>query len=85
MLTLTPAGFAVLPDGTPLLAVVETRRERRWFRTVETSSTESYVLKAGSWWGKAGPVHLRDPRHARLCELAVMESVRRSVDGAVGF
>lgn len=84
MTELTPAGFAILPDGTPLLAVVETRRERRWFRTRETSSTESYCLKAGSWWGRDGAVPKRDPRHAGLCELAQIEIVRRSVDAAVG-
>lgn len=81
---LTPAGFTILPDGTPLLAVIETRREWRWFRTVEASSTETYALKAGSWWGKAGPVPRRDPRHARLCEIATSEVVRRSVDSALG-
>jgi hypothetical protein len=84
-LTLTPAGFTILPDGTPLLAVVETRRERRWFRTVERSETCSYALKAGRWWGREGAVPHRDPRHRRLCEIAVMERVRASVDGAVGY
>jgi hypothetical protein len=54
------------------------------FRSVERSTTESYVLKAGSWWGREGAVPHRDPRHARLCELAMREQVRRSVDAAVG-
>jgi len=83
VLTLTPAGFTILPDGTPLLAVVETRTQRSWFRKRETSSTETYVLKAGSWWGKAAPVPLRDPRHLRLCELAMMERIKASVDSGV--
>lgn len=83
MLQLTPAGFTILPDGTPLLAVVETRTERRWFRTVERSETQSYALKAGSWWGRDGAVPHRDPRHGRLCEIAMQQQVRASVDAAI--
>jgi hypothetical protein len=84
MLELTAAGLVVLPDGTPLLAVVETRRVWRWFRRVETSSTETYVLKGGFWWGRHGErVEHRDARHAKLCELAMRERVRASIDAAV--
>jgi hypothetical protein len=83
MVELTPAGYTVLPDGTPLLAVVETRREWRWFRRVERSETVSYALKGGSWWGRSGPVPRSDLRHARLCEIGMIESVRASVDRAV--
>lgn len=84
MLELTYSSHCVLPDASTLLAVVETRRERRWFRTVETSETTSYVLKAGSWWGKDGPVPHRDPRHLRLCTIAMEQQVRASVDRALG-
>lgn len=80
---LTPAGFAILPDGTPLLVVVETVRVRRWFRYVEVSQTVSYALKAGLWWCKSGALAKTDPRHAWLCERATLEMVRRSVDSAV--
>lgn len=84
-LRLTAAGFTILPDGTPLLAVVETRTERSWFRKRESNSTETYLLKAGSWWGKAGPVPLHDPRHVQLCQLAMQEQLKKSLDGAVGL
>lgn len=80
MLTLTYSGHCVLPDGSTLLAVVETRTERSWFRTVETSQTTSYVLKAGHWWSTDGAVPHRDPRHYRLCEIAMQQQVRASVD-----
>ena len=83
---LTYAAHTLLPDGTPLLAVVEVTRVRRWFRVVEVCETVSYVLKGGSWWGKHNErVPLRDPRHARLCELAMQARVRDSVDLALSL
>jgi hypothetical protein len=77
------SAHCLLPDGTPLLAVIETRQERRWFRTIETSSTETYALKAGSWWGRDGAVPRSDPRHLRLCEIAMRQVVRGAIDRAV--
>jgi hypothetical protein len=79
---LTYSAHCVLPDGATLLAVTETTVARRWFRTFEVSETRSYVLKAGRWWGVAGVVPLADPRHLRLCEIAMAQQVRRSVDAA---
>jgi hypothetical protein len=75
--------FTILPDGTPLVAMVETLRIRRWFRFVEVSQSVAYLLKAGQWWAKGAPLPKNDPRHAKLCELAQREMVRRSIDAAV--
>jgi hypothetical protein len=83
VLPLTFAGLTILPDGTPLIAVVETVRVWRWFRYVEVSQTRSYCLKAGLWWGEHGALSKRDPRHAQLCDLAMRDRVRASVDQAI--
>lgn len=83
MLKLTYSAHCVLPDSSTLLAVVETTTERRWLRNVERSETKSYVLKGGFWWGVDGAVSLKDPRHFRLCEIAMQQQVRASVDAAV--
>jgi hypothetical protein len=80
VLSLTYSDHCVLPDGSTLLAVVETTTRRRWFRNIETSETRSYVLKSGSWWGTGGAVPHEDPRHYRLCEIAMQQVVRASVD-----
>jgi hypothetical protein len=82
---LTYAAHTLLPDGTPMVAVVEVTRARRWFRSVEMVETVSYVLRGGTWWGKRNePVSKSDPRHLRLCEIAMQARVRDSVDLALG-
>lgn len=82
-MTLTYSGHCVLPDGSTLLAVVETKTEQRWWRTIESSETCSYVLKAGYWWGIDGAMPHKDPRHLRLCQIAMQQQVRAGVDAAV--
>jgi hypothetical protein len=86
MLELAYSAHTVLPDGGTLLAVLETRREKRvWFRTVEVSETVSYVHRAGAWW--RGPELERVTDNAqilRLCELVIQAGIRESVDRAVG-
>jgi hypothetical protein len=82
---LTYSAHTLLPDGSPLLAVVEVTRVRRWFRSVEVSETVSYVLRGGFWWGKRNErVDRRDPKHLRLCELAMQARVQDGIDSALG-
>lgn len=81
-LELAYAAHTVLPDGSTLLAVLETKKDRSWLGARETSSTESYVFKAGRWWGRAGLVPL-GPVHLRLCTIAMEQSVRAAVDQAI--
>lgn len=80
---LSYSSHTVLPDGVVLLAVLETRQERRLLRTVERSETVAYVFKHGYWWGP-GEVRVTDNRTVmRLSELYLAASVRASVDAAV--
>ena len=81
VLEIVYVGHTVLPDSSTLLAVMETQRGDRG----EVTTTESYVLKAGSWWGKTGVVSHRDPKHVRLTEIAMRQVVRGAVDSAVGL
>lgn len=82
---ITYSAHAVLPDGSFLLSVVETTRVPRFLRSpIEVSETVGYVLKAGCWWGKGNEcVTVRDPRFARLTEIAMQQQVRRAVDLAI--
>jgi hypothetical protein len=84
MLELQYSAHTILPDGTPLLSVIETTTTRGMFRDTTSSRATAYVLRAGYWWGERDERVLhRDPRHLRLCEIAMQQQVRASVDGAV--
>lgn len=84
MLELNYSAHTVLPDGSTLLSVIETTTERRLFRDVTSSRATAYVLRAGYWWGERNERVLHsDPRHLRLCEIAMQQQVRASVDAAV--
>ncbi|MBA2687501.1 MAG: hypothetical protein H0U64_05325 [Gemmatimonadaceae bacterium] len=81
---LSYAGHAILPDGTTLLAVLETTSSRRWFRAFEVSETVTYVLKADHWWGKAGERVTDTQKALRLSEIAMHHVViRDAVDAAI--
>jgi hypothetical protein len=85
-LTVSYVGHSVLEDATVLLAVTETTSARRWFRTVETSRSLVYALRAGSWWGPAGERVPTGPLALKLAELAMHHVViASSVDRAVGM
>jgi hypothetical protein len=84
MLELAYSAHTILPDSSTLLSVIETTTERRLFRDVTSSRATAYVLKAGYWWGDRDErVPHGDPRHLRLCEIAMQQQVRKSVDQAV--
>jgi len=85
VLTLAYSAHTILPDGGTLLAVVDTRTERRWFRTIETSDTVTYVHRAGTWWRGAKLDRVTDNRTIlALCEFVIRAGIRESVDKAVG-